>query len=208
MQLKIQRSQRGGALSGAVLFCLNVRAEYSAEEQANIGRYRLGPQIIYISPAAQRHSDRAGQHLDQTEYGGAGQRAAGLAKGAFSMLMAKMSLTISIASLGKGHHIECKELPELLGAEETVREACRNLTKYLQIAETFDGSETVIDFSNGEKVHVIEHAPLLIEGPTSTVQAADSPPQPSGRTLQRGEWIALAALVGFGVIMFFLAVAH
>src|ERR1700674_2218118 len=120
MQLKIQRSQRhGGTFGGTVFFCLDVRAQYTPEEAGDISKYKLSSQIIYVSPAAQRHSDKAGQHLDQTQYGGAGQRAAGLAKGAFSMVMARMQLTISIGSLGRGHHIECKELPELLDAEAT-----------------------------------------------------------------------------------------
>jgi hypothetical protein len=88
------------------------------------------------------------------------------------MAMAKMSLNISIASLGKGHHIECKDLEELLEAEETVRTACKNVTRYLEAAATFDGSEIVIDYDKGEeRVHVTQNAPPLIEyqPPTSAV---------------------------------------
>lgn len=211
MQLKIQRSQRpGGTFGGTVYFCLDVRAQYTAEEASNIAKYKLSNQMIYISPAAQRHTDRAGQHLDQTQYGGTGQRAAGLAKGAFSMVMARMSLTISIGSLGRGHHIECKELPELLDAEETVKEACRNLTKFLQVAASFDGSETVIDFSDEEKVHVIDHAPLLLEGPTTSTNAAPAPSLVSGTTFTRGQWIAVAVAIVFlvGMVLIVAAIQH
>lgn len=165
MQLKIQRSQRmGGVFAGTVVFSLDVRADYTEEERHNINKYRLGPQIIYNSQAARRHLDRAGAHLDRTQSGSAGERAAGLARGALSMAMAKMSLNISIASLGRGHHIECKDLEELLEAEDTVREACKNVTRYLEAAATFDGSETVIEYDKGEeRIHMIEHAPALLE---------------------------------------------
>lgn len=211
MQLKIQRSQRqGGTFSSTVYFCLDVRAQYTPEEAANISNYNLSGQIIYISPAAQRHSDKAGQHLDQTQYGGTGQRAAGLAKGAFSMVMARMALTISIGSLGRGHHIECKELPELLDAEATVMEACRGLMKFLQAAATFDGSETVIDFSDEEKVHVIEHAPLLLEGPATSTAATPEPIAPSGTTLTRGQWTGIAVLIValVGMVLVVAAIQH
>jgi hypothetical protein len=206
MQLKIQRSQRqGGTFSNTVYFCLDVRAQYSPEEAANISNYKLSNQIIYISPAAQRHSDKAIRHLDASESGGAAQRAAGIAKGAFSMVMAHMALTISIGSLGRGHHIECKELPELLDAEATVMEACRGLMKYLQIATTFDGSETVIDFSDEEKTHIIEHAPLLLEGPATSTAATPEPIAPSGTTLTRNQWIALVVVMVVLVGLIFAA---
>lgn len=126
MQLKIQRSQRaGGVVRSTVFFCLDVRADYSAEERSNIQKYRLGGEVIYNSQRAQKHLEHAGTQLNRTQSGGVGERAAGLARGAFSLAMAKMSLNISIASLGKGHHIECKDLEELLEAEETVRTASR-----------------------------------------------------------------------------------
>ncbi|MEI9887762.1 MAG: hypothetical protein WDN08_14915 [Rhizomicrobium sp.] len=64
------------------------------------------------------------------------EKASGLARGMVSLAMAKMSLNVSIASLGRGHHIECKDLPELLSAEETFMQACRTLKTYLAAAAT------------------------------------------------------------------------
>lgn len=164
MQLKIQRSQRaGGVMGGTVLFCLDVRADYSPEEQGNIGKYKLGSQVIYNSQAARRHLDNAGTHLDRVDNDSMKEKAAGLARGALSMAMAKMSLNISIASLGRGQHIECKDLGELLEAEETVRTACKDLTRYLEAAASFDGSETVIEYVKGEEVvHITQSAPPLL----------------------------------------------
>jgi hypothetical protein len=59
MQLKIQRSQRtGGVLGKTVIFCLDVRADYSSAEQDNIRKYKLGSEIIYSSRTAQKHAAR------------------------------------------------------------------------------------------------------------------------------------------------------
>ena len=176
MQLKIQRSQRvGGVLGNTVFFCLDVRADYSPEEQANVRKYKLGSQVIYNSKAAQKHLDNVGAQMDRTRSDRGGEVAAGLARGVFSLAMAKMSLNISIASLGRGHHIECKDLEELLEAEDTVRTACKNVTRYLEIAATFDGSETVIEYEKGEeKVHITQAAPPLLSYASSDTSAAVS----------------------------------
>ena len=90
-----------------------------------------------------------------------------------SMALAKMQLNISIASLGRGHHIECKDLEELLESEDTIRTACKNLTRYLEVASTFDGSEVVVEYVNGEeKVHVAQSAPPLLEYESKPADAA------------------------------------
>jgi len=182
MQLKLQRSQRaGGIVASTILFCLDVRADYAPEERDNIRKYKLGGQVIYNSQAARKHLDTAGAHLDRTQEGTVANRAAGLARGAFSLAVAKMSLNISIDSLGRGHHIECKDLEELLEAEATVREACKNVTRFLDVAATFNGSETVIEYVNGEeKVHVTQAAPALLTSsapePTSAEPADTAEP--------------------------------
>src|ERR1700685_3571396 len=118
MQLRLQRSQRaGGMTGGTIFFCLDVRADYSPEEKGNINKYKLGGQGIYNSRAAQKHFANAETNLERTQVGDVKDRAAGLVKGAFSMALAHMQLNVTIASLGKGHHIECKDLEELLEAE-------------------------------------------------------------------------------------------
>lgn len=187
MQLKIQRSQRaGGMTGGTVFFCLDVRADYSAEEKANINRYKLGAQVIYSSQAARRHEERANAHLGRVDQSDRlADKFGGLARGVLSTAMARLSLNISIASLGRGHHVECKDLDEMLEAEDTIRNSCKNVTRYLQVADTFDGSEVVIEYVNGEEqVHITPHAPPLLEYSPSTpggtalttTTASDSPP--------------------------------
>ncbi len=173
MQLKIQRSQRA-TITNAIVFCLDIRADYSAEEQHNIQKYRLASQGVYNSRAAQKHSEAASAHLDQTQTGTTGQRLGGLVKGAFSMALANMQLNATVGSLAKGHHIECKDLQELLEAEDTLRKACKDLTRYLEVANTFNGSELVVTYESGEeKVHVTENMPPLLTGPEAASVAAD-----------------------------------
>jgi len=165
MQLKIQRSQRaGGVVGNTIFFCLDVRADYSAEEKSNILRYKLGNQVIYNSQAAKKHLENASAHLQRTQTYNLREQAAGLTKGMVSLAMSKIHLSISIASLGRGHHVECKDLEELLEAEETVRTACKGVTRFLKVAETFDGSEVVIDYVDGEeRTHISQNAPPLLE---------------------------------------------
>lgn len=141
MQLKIKRSQRtGGMLGGKVFFALDIRAEYAAEEKANINKYNLGGEVIYNSEAAKRHLESMGQSLD-----GSGK---GVLRAVGSLALAKLNLNVTIASLAQGQHIECRDLNELLEAENALREACKNLKAFLEVAASFDGSEVVIDFND------------------------------------------------------------
>lgn len=138
MQLKVKRSQRpGGMFGGKVLFVLDLRAEYTDDERDNINRYSLGGEVIYNSQAAKQHLDRMEQQVD-----GSGM---GLLKGLGSLALAKMNLNVTIASLQKGHHIECKDLAELVACEEAIRNACRSIRTFLEAAATFDGREIVLD---------------------------------------------------------------
>jgi len=135
MRLKLNRSQKtGGMISKKVIFILRAKADFSNEEQANIKKYGLGAQNIYNSEAAERHADAA---MDQR---------GGLLRGLASAAMAKMSLSITIDSLMRGQDVECQNLDELLGAEEAIRSACENLKGYLEIADSFDGREVVVEY--------------------------------------------------------------
>lgn len=137
MQLKVKRSQSTtGLISKSVVFCADIRAEYTPEERANINRYNLGGEVIYSSRAAAEHLNRMGQHVDGS--------AKGLIKGLGSLVLAKMNLNITIASLQQGHHIECKDLSELLECEQAIVTACKNLKGFLEAAATFDGREIVV----------------------------------------------------------------
>ena len=169
MQLKIQRSQRqSGVVSKSVMFCVDARIHLSAEEQANVNRYRLGSQIIYSSEAAKRHAEGAGaEHFTST---------ASWARGLYHAAAARLALSITVDSLQRGQHIECKDLNEVLDAEDALMESCQKLKVYLQIATTFDGRETVIDFSKEEPEAVSK--PVLLVAPVAPAPVVQPMPSP------------------------------
>ena len=141
MLLKLNRSQRtSGIMSKTVMFMLDARLELNAEEAASVRKYALGGQVIYNSAAARKHLEAA----DPDRYE---DTALGTARFFTRLAMAKLSLNITIDGLTKGQHIECKDLDELLGAEEALKQACRSALSYLDIAKTFDGGEIVVDFN-------------------------------------------------------------
>jgi hypothetical protein len=53
---------------------------------------------------------------------------------------------VTVYSLMKGVHVECKSMIELLGAEEAIADAGKNLRTYLDTAATFDGREEILEF--------------------------------------------------------------
>ena len=121
-----------------------------------------------------------------------------------------MSLSISIASLAKGHHVECKDLEELLEAEAAVRTACKNVTQYLEAAQTFNGSETVIEYDKGEERVQIRQAtaPLLAYVPAGTASSVGSgaAATPDGRSRWddpefRYNWYIVGGFVVFFVVL-------
>jgi hypothetical protein len=115
-----------------VTFCIDARTELTPEETADVKKYELGKQVVY-------NSQRAKEHLNKVE-------GAGLMKGIASLAMAKLSLNITVDSLVKGHHIEAKDMDEMLGAEEALNAACAHMRMYLDTAATFDGGEEVREF--------------------------------------------------------------
>ena len=140
MQLKLKRSQRSaGMLGGKVMYMLDARAELTGEEKALVSKHGLGKQTVYDSEARKKRMESAGDHI-----GGGGLW--GSARGLASMAMAAVALRVTIDSLVSGHHIECKDMDEMLVAEGALREGCQNLKGYLDTAVTFDGREEVVQF--------------------------------------------------------------
>lgn len=172
MKLLLRRSQRSGSFSSSVIFCLDARAEFTAQERENIRRYKLGSQVIYNSEASKKHLEKGAMAA------ATGNMAGGL-KSLASLALAAMNLNISIKSLEAGQHVECKSMDELLGAESAIMEACENLKGYLDTAATFDGREVLVDFSTGEPQVVAQAAaqPVLATLPSPT-PPADLPPSP------------------------------
>jgi hypothetical protein len=141
MQLKLKRSQRtAGMMGGKVVYMLDARAELTPDERTLVSKHGLGKLSIYDSEGRKKRMEAAGERLS----GGGGLLST--ARGLASVAMAAMSLQITIDSLTNGHHIECKTMDELLGADSALREGCENLRTYLDVAATFDGREEIVQF--------------------------------------------------------------
>ena len=148
IQLRLKRSQRtAGLISSKVVFSLDARADLSPHARGLAQKYRLGSLVVYDSQARTKYNEMAGSHLLASNAApSVGRQLSGLARGIASAAVAAMTLRITVDSLMTGHHIECKDLNELIGAEEAIVEACENIKGYLEVAETFDGREQVIGF--------------------------------------------------------------
>ncbi|MFN7089537.1 MAG: hypothetical protein ACK4P4_03170 [Allorhizobium sp.] len=180
MQLKLQRSQReGGVMSKSVIFCLDARVEFNAEEAANLKRYKMLEQVIYTSEGAKKAAEGSAaamqkargnrlsaDSVDDLLFSAAAGIGGGLKAAALGAVSA-MKLRITVNSLQKGQHIECKSLDELLGAESAVIEACKNLRVYLDTAATFDGREVLIDFSSQEATVVASAPAAMLIAPST-----------------------------------------
>lgn len=55
-------------------------------------------------------------------------------------------LTVTIKSITGGHYTECPDLDSLLKTEEEIHDYCKGLKNYLDVAQTFDGMDVVIEF--------------------------------------------------------------
>ena len=143
IQLRLCRSQRtSGVISTKIVFVLDARTDLSPHAHALVQKYGLSPMVVYDSQARRKHNETA---VAQFDAGANGHFMTGL-RGFATAALAAMTLRITVGSLMAGHHIECKDLNELIGAEEAIREACTNVRGYLEVAESFDGREEVVVF--------------------------------------------------------------
>jgi hypothetical protein len=133
MQLLIRRGQQqAGVFGNKISFSMTIRVQYTEQERALINKYNMGGSIIYDSKAAQGYLDQAGTSQSTL-------RTIGF------LALSKMNLSISLATLQKGHQIQCADLGELLECEDAIVAACKNVKNILEVAETFDGREILVD---------------------------------------------------------------
>lgn len=156
MQLKIKRSQRdGGIISKTAIFIIDARVVFTPEEQRHVDRYRLWNEHIYSSESAKKSWMNAELSKDGTTSGGL--------KTLTHSLLASFKLNVTVRSIYSGQHIECKNLEELIYAEECIKTACVHLREYLDIASTFNGSEILIDYSTNEPEIIARSIPTAPE---------------------------------------------
>lgn len=123
MKLIIRRDQKSGML-GKVTFTLDVRADISDAEKANIAKYKLGGEFVYVRD----------KNLPREE---------GFTGAAKVLLFHAMNLTISANELMKGKRIECKDILEMLAAEEQVKEGAITFGRMLEAAASFGGEQVI-----------------------------------------------------------------
>lgn len=125
MKLVLRRDQKSGALGiGKISFVLDVRAELTGEEQANIKKYKLGDTLLYERKPLNESAD--------------GTVSLGSAL-AYRML----NLTITVDDLLKGKQISCKDIVEMLAAEEQIKGAAETFKAVLHAATGFGGEEVL-----------------------------------------------------------------
>jgi hypothetical protein len=161
MALRLKRGEKAGGSSWLgrpigpriITFTLDARMEVSAEIRSRIEKYGLGGRLIYESANREKYAQRALQHAEYMQEqpsfsASAGAQAWGFAKqvGRLTAAVANatfsaLSLRVTVNSLMEGHHIECKDMIELLEAEEAMEDAARNLKAVIDMAATFSGDE-------------------------------------------------------------------
>ena len=124
MKLLLRRSQRS-SFTGKVVFTLDLRAELTEAERANIQKYKLGKELLYVKNEMPNVDPQS-------------------VKGLGTLLWAHaMNITVSVNDMVGGKRIECKDILEMLAAEEQIRTAARNFSQVLSAAAHFDGEEVV-----------------------------------------------------------------
>lgn len=125
MKLLLRRDQKPAMMMGAPTFTLDVRAELTPEEKAAVDKYKLGKTILYM------------RNKDIPDNNGSLGSVASIVKWRLT------NLIISVGDLAQGKRIECKDIMEMLGAEDQIKEAAQNFRSVLAAAAGFGGEEVV-----------------------------------------------------------------
>lgn len=130
MKLLFRRDQKSGLMGmGKIVFSLEVRAELTEEEQANIRKYKLGDTMLY-------------EKYEKGEVKGYGL--VGLAaKATYAVAFKMLNITVSVNDLENGKKVDCKDIVEMLAVEEQIREAAQTFKNVLICASKFGGEEVV-----------------------------------------------------------------
>lgn len=124
MKLLLRRDQRPALIGSKPVFVLEVRAELTPEESGHIRKYKLADTLLYEKrPMAQGASDYA-------QIGHA-------------LAWRFANLTLNVNDLINGRKIECKDIVEMLGVEEQIRQAAQTFKSVLDAAAGFGGEEVL-----------------------------------------------------------------
>jgi hypothetical protein len=157
MVLTIKKSQTTSLL-GRVIFMIDARMEVAAEERRLVGKYGLGDLLVYSSTGSDQQLAAMKARKESTKvHPGFWASLGEELMGAFRMLltqsmagahatMAAYDLKITASKLLRGVHIYCTDMDEVIVAKNAIVQAGKNLRKYLDVAQSFDGSEEIHEF--------------------------------------------------------------
>jgi hypothetical protein len=123
MKLLLRRNQNAG-MFGKITFVLDARAEISAEERAAIDKYKLGGELLYVK----------NKDVPRDE---------GIKQLGKLLVFHALNLTISVNDLVNGKRIDCKDIWEMLAAEDQLKEAAIGFGRILEAARHFGGEQVI-----------------------------------------------------------------
>jgi hypothetical protein len=107
VEMLLRRDQKAGMMGmGSVTFVLEVRARLTNEEQANVGKYKLGKTVLYTKA----------EIVD---------RGSGLLGLASRLAFKAMNISVTVDDLTGGKRIECKDIVEMLAVPIFSSRLCR-----------------------------------------------------------------------------------
>lgn len=133
VQLRLKRDQKSG-VTGNVTFKLFFIVDLDPEEAEALQKYKFGREIVYETPkgAAANASLRGADGLRGVGRG----LAATMAARAFNQIL-------TVDDMVNGKQISCKDINEMMEAEEQIRDACFSLSRILHFCRHFQGEEVV-----------------------------------------------------------------
>lgn len=128
MKLILRRSQQSsGMISKSVKFSLDARVQLTEEEAANVKKYKMGKEVLYSK-------DRMGMNPYDMHSAG------GLAR---NLVAAAAVVSITADDLVRGKVVECKDILEMSGIVEQIKEASGVFKVMLDSASSFEGEEVL-----------------------------------------------------------------
>ncbi|MBI5450163.1 MAG: hypothetical protein HY940_02285 [Gammaproteobacteria bacterium] len=125
MKLLLRRNQKSGMMGmGKISFILEVRAELTDDEKANVKKYKLGETMLY----------------EREKIVDPGSGLLGIAS---RMAFRMMNISVSVNDLEEGKKIECKDVVEMLAVEEQIMEAAKTFKAVLTAAASFGGEQII-----------------------------------------------------------------
>ena len=127
MELLLTKSQKSGMLTSTITFILNIKTKLNEEEFSLVRKYKMGKEIVY-----EKHAIT-----------GAAQNITGIAGVMARMTVKALNLTFTVDDLVKGRSIECKDILDMMAAEQQIKDAADGLWGILQASKHFEGEEVI-----------------------------------------------------------------